>query len=94
MGLGIRLDSLAIKSNDNRVEKRRNFSSLGMGKTAAYDVKCDVTGLKPAQFPVPPLCMWETSARIFVAFLKTLKFLPLLTLCWGCGSSVGRARDF
>ena len=51
VGLGIRFDWLAIKSNDNRVE---NFPSLEMGKTAAYDVKCDVTGLKkPAQFSVP-----------------------------------------
>ena len=32
------------------LKKRRNFPSLGMGKTAAYDVKCDVTGLKSAQF--------------------------------------------
>ena len=44
-----------MRLNDNRVEKkkRRSFSSPGMGKTAAYDVKCDVTGLKPAQFSVP-----------------------------------------
>ena len=35
------------------LKKRRYFPSLGMCKTAAYDVKCDVLGLRPAQFSVP-----------------------------------------
>ena len=34
------------------LKKRRNFPSLGMCKPAAYDLKCDATGLEPAQFSV------------------------------------------
>ena len=45
------------------LKKRRNFPSLGMGKTAAYDVKCDVTELKPTQFSVPRVFVHEEKKR-------------------------------
>ena len=70
---GIRFDSLAIKSKLMIIElkRRRSFPSLGMCETAAYDVKCDVTGLKPVQFSVPRLT-WPYKRREGSAYLLCL----------------------